>query len=36
MVLHHLARYTGEDVVVDGVNKREFYVAQRESRRLHK
>ena len=31
MVLHHLARtQLGEDVVVDGVNKREFYVAQQK------
>ena len=31
MVLHHLARtQLGKDVVVDGVNKREFYVAQQK------
>ncbi len=31
LVLHHLARrQMGEDVVVDGVNKREFFVAQQE------
>ena len=31
LVLHHLARrQLGNDVVVDGVNKREFYVSQQE------
>ena len=31
MVLHHLARrQLGKDVVADGVNKREFYVAQQQ------
>ena len=31
MVLHHLARtQLGEDVVVDGVNKRDFYVEQQK------
>lgn len=31
LVLHHLARgQQGKDVVVDGVNKREFYVSQQE------
>ena len=31
LVLHHLARrQLGTDVVVDGVNKREFYVSQQE------
>ena len=31
LVLHHLARrQLGTDVVVDGVNKREFYVAQQQ------
>ncbi|MCI6858785.1 MAG: glucose-6-phosphate isomerase [Eubacterium sp.] len=30
-VLHHLARrQLGEDVIVDGVNKRDFYVSQQE------
>ena len=32
MVLHHLARtQLGEPVVVDGVDKREFYVAQQKN-----
>ena len=31
LVLHHLARrQLGNDVIVDGVNKREFYVSQQE------
>ncbi len=31
LVLHHLARrQMGEDVIVDGVNKREFFVAQQK------
>ena len=34
MVLHHLARtQLGDAVVVDGVDKREFYVAQAEESR---
>ncbi|HAK68212.1 MAG TPA: glucose-6-phosphate isomerase, partial [Treponema sp.] len=32
MVLHHLTRgQLGKDVVVDGVNKRDFYVAQQKA-----
>lgn len=35
LVLHHLARrQLGNDVVVDGVNKREFYVSAGKSSRL--
>ena len=31
LVLHHLARrQLGKDVVVDGVNKRDFYVSQQQ------